>query len=51
VQWFAQGMDFADALHLALSPATATMTTFDRDFVNKAKRIEASPPVALCPDR
>ena len=51
VQWFAQGMDFADALHLALSPATATMTTFDRDFVNKAKRIEAFPPVALCPAR
>lgn len=49
VQWFEQGLDFADALHLALSPATATLMTFDKDFVNKAKRLEAFPAVALCP--
>jgi predicted nucleic-acid-binding protein len=51
VQWFEQGLDFADALHLALSPATATVMTFDKDFVSKAKRAEAFPPVALCPTR
>ena len=50
VQWFEQGMDFADALHLGLSPATATMATFDRDFVTRARRIEALPVVVLCPE-
>ena len=49
VQWFEQGMDFADALHLALSPASATLTTFDKDFVGKAKRLDAFPIVTLCP--
>ncbi|MDO8788563.1 MAG: type II toxin-antitoxin system VapC family toxin [Sulfuritalea sp.] len=51
VQWFEQGLDFADALHLGLSPATATLMTFDKDFVGKAKRVEAFPAVALCPVR
>lgn len=49
VQWFEQGLDFADALHLALSPAKATLMTFDRDFANKAQRMAAFPDVALCP--
>lgn len=49
IQWFERGMDFADALHLALSPATATLMTFDKDFVAKAKRLDAFPEVALCP--
>ena len=51
VQWFEQGLDFADALHLALSPATATLMTFDKDFASKAKRADAVPTVALCPLR
>lgn len=51
VQWFEQGLDFADALHLALSPANATLMTFDKDFVSKAKRADAFPAVALCPAR
>ena len=51
VQWFEQGLDFADALHLALSPATATLMTFDKDFVAKANRADAFPAVALCPAR
>jgi len=49
VQWFDQGMDFADALHLALSRAIASFVTFDKDFVNKAKRAEPFPAVAQCP--
>ena len=49
VQWYEQGLDFADALHLALSPASATLVTFDRDFVARAKRIQAHPAVAGCP--
>ena len=51
VQWFEQGLDFADALHLALSPATATVMSFDKDFASRAKRAEAFPPVAQCPAR
>jgi len=51
VQWFEQGLDFADALHLGLSPATATLMTLDKDFVSRAKRAEAFPVVALCPAR
>jgi predicted nucleic-acid-binding protein len=49
VEWYEQGLDFADALHLALSPAAATLITFDKDFVSKAKRAEAFPSVASCP--
>ena len=49
VQWFERGLDFADAMHLALSPANATLMTFDKDFVGKAKRAEAFPTVAPCP--
>jgi predicted nucleic-acid-binding protein len=49
VQWFEQGLDFADALHLALASATATLMTFDKDFVSKAKRLDAFPSVELCP--
>jgi len=51
IQWFEQGLDFADALHLALSPAAATLMTFDKDFVGKAKRVDAFPSVMLCPTR
>lgn len=51
VQWFEQGMDFADALHLGLSPATATLATFDKEFVGKARRLDAFPAVVLCPER
>lgn len=35
----AQGLDFADALHLALSPMEAILLTFDRAFVRKAAGI------------
>lgn len=49
LQWFEQGLDFADALHLALSPAAATLMTFDKAFVGKARRAGAFPAVALCP--
>ena len=48
---FELGLDFADALHLALSPATLTLMTFDKDFASKATRVDATPAVALCPLR
>lgn len=45
LSWYEAGMDFADALHLALSDQEPTFTTFDRDFVRDAKAAGAFPPV------
>ncbi len=39
--WFEQGMDFADALHLATTQDCDGMVTFDRDFIKSAARIGA----------
>ncbi|MBE2295142.1 MAG: type II toxin-antitoxin system VapC family toxin [Phycisphaerales bacterium] len=39
LEHLAQGLDFADALHLALSPAKSTMLTFDRSFARKAAKM------------
>jgi len=36
LQWYAAGMDFADALHLAASQACGTFYSFDRKLVRKA---------------
>lgn len=36
--WYAQGMDFADALHLALRDASAQLLTFDKSFIKLAKK-------------
>lgn len=42
------GMDFADALHLALSRGCTAFATFDdRRFARKAKRLELQPPVTV----
>lgn len=45
IQGYAQGMDFADALHLALSGASDAFMTFDKAFVRKAGKLGASPSV------
>lgn len=37
LQWHENGMDFADALHLAHSQNCSAMYTFDDKFVKKAK--------------
>jgi predicted nucleic-acid-binding protein len=39
--WFEQGMDFADALHLATAQDCDGLVTFDRDFIKSAARIGA----------
>jgi predicted nucleic-acid-binding protein len=47
--WFAQGVDFADALHLAAAQAAACaeMITFDaRRFARRAKRLGLTPSVS-----
>ena len=36
LQWYAEGMDFADALHLAASQGCKTFYSFDRKLVRKA---------------
>ncbi len=47
VESYAQGLDFADALHLALSQAFDALYTFDRAFAKKAKQYRLKPPVVM----
>ncbi len=39
IAWHQQGMDFADALHLAASRHCDSLATFDRKFIKAAKKI------------
>lgn len=44
--WHRDGVDFADALHLAAVPdEVAQMVTFDRSFARRARRAGATPRV------
>ncbi len=45
LQGYAQGMDFADALHLALSGSSDGFMTFDKAFARKAGKLGARPSV------
>ncbi|MSQ60258.1 MAG: PIN domain-containing protein [Betaproteobacteria bacterium] len=47
LRWFEGGMDFADALHLALSAKDEQFATLDRGLERRAKKLGAFPPVAL----
>jgi predicted nucleic-acid-binding protein len=47
LDWHAQGVDFADGLHLASSASARQFATFDRALVKAAKRIGASKVVAV----
>jgi predicted nucleic-acid-binding protein len=47
IDWHAEGMDFADALHVASSSDVASFATFDRKLVNKAERLAT--PVKVIP--
>ncbi len=42
---YAQGLDFADALHLALSHSSQELATFDKAFARKAGKLGLMPPV------
>lgn len=46
VDWYAQGADFADALHLAAC-GSAVMHTFDRDFCKAAREAGIAPAVQV----
>jgi predicted nucleic-acid-binding protein len=40
IEWYQQGIDFADAVHLANSqPKSSELLTFDRRFINRAKHL------------
>lgn len=39
LEWHQQGLDFADALHLAQSQHCSQFYTFDRQFLQKAKNL------------
>ncbi|MFN0318015.1 MAG: type II toxin-antitoxin system VapC family toxin [Burkholderiales bacterium] len=47
LRWFEGGMDFADALHLALSAKDEQFATFDRALEKRAKKLGAFPAVTL----
>lgn len=44
LEWYAAGLDFADALHLASSARAKAFATFDRDLAKRAARAGATPP-------
>lgn len=49
LDWYAGGMDFADALHVALSEQhrSKSFTTFDKGIVNAVARLGIRQPVTL----
>ncbi|HAD04987.1 MAG: twitching motility protein PilT [Desulfuromonadales bacterium GWD2_61_12] len=49
LDFYAQGFDFADALHLASSEASEAFYTFDEHFIRKGR--DALPPVMAVPTR
>lgn len=46
LDWYEQGADFADALHLAAA-GTAVMHTFDREFCKAAREVGVAPEVRV----
>jgi predicted nucleic-acid-binding protein len=46
VQWYRRGLDFADALHLALSGLCRELATFDDRFAKRATRLGLRPPIS-----
>lgn len=47
ITWYAEGMDFVDALHLAGSAELSGLATFDRKFAATAEKLDAAPSVLL----
>lgn len=45
--WFSDGLDFADALHLASSRRAEEFLTFDRQLASAQERVDATPTVHL----
>ena len=38
LEWYGEGMDFVDALHLALRGASTQLLTFDKAFIKLGKK-------------
>jgi predicted nucleic-acid-binding protein len=47
LRWYEGGMDFADALHLAMSGKDERFVTFDRALQKQARKLGAFPPTVL----
>jgi predicted nucleic-acid-binding protein len=48
LEWHCQGLDFADALHLAASDHCQTLVSFDdKGFARRAQRLELKPAVKV----
>lgn len=47
--WYAAGLDFADAMHLASSGRAAVFATFDQHLRDGAEKVAATPQVQLVP--
>lgn len=47
LSWYAEGMDFGDALHLAASGELTGLATFDRKFAAISEELDAGPPITL----
>jgi predicted nucleic-acid-binding protein len=45
--WFEAGLDFADAMHLAATPADGDFITFDRALARRAARLADAPAARL----
>lgn len=47
--WYRQGLDFADALHVAASADADHVVTFDKALVRAARRAKTTPQVREVP--
>ena len=47
IRWHEEGMDFGDALHLAMSADDDGFCTFDQSFCKAARRLGTSPEVKV----
>lgn len=47
LRWYEAGMDFGDAVHLALSAETDGFATFDKALGKQARKSGAFPPVSV----
>lgn len=47
LRWHGQGMDLADALHLAKASPASELVTFDKRFAHAARDLNTTPPVRL----
>ncbi len=47
LRWYEAGLDFGDALHLALSSKADGFATFDQELRKQAGKLAAFPPVSI----